>query len=81
MLKTLQNKLRQAEDEYDDIYQTECAFKDDYSYRRISRAQADVRRAEKRLTEFYLLNAAYNQNNPVYRSLSDNILEKIMSYL
>lgn len=76
MLRTLQNKLREAEEEYDDIYQTECAFKDDYSYRRINSAHKDVRRAEKRLTEFYFLNAANNQ-----KKLPDNILEKIMGYL
>jgi hypothetical protein len=74
MLKILQNKLRDAEEEYDDIYQVETAWKDKYSYRRLSRAQNDVRQAERRLTEFYLLNA-------LNKGLSDTILWKITSYL
>lgn len=74
MLRILLNKLRDAEEEYDDIYQVETAFKDDYSYRRLTQAQNDVRRAERKLTEFHLLNA-------LNKGLSDNILEKIMSYL
>ena len=74
MLKILQNKLRDAKEEYDDISQVETAWKDKYSYRRLSRAQNDVRQAERRLTEFYLLNA-------LNKGLSDTILWKITSYL
>jgi hypothetical protein len=74
MLKSLQNNLRDAEEEYDNIDQEECAWKDDYSYRRLNRAKNDVRQAERKLTEFYLLNG-------LNKGLTDKILEKITSYL
>jgi hypothetical protein len=65
-------ELRDAEEDYEEVYQREYHFKDDYAYKLITRAQDRVFKARKRLSQYSLL---HSMNIP------HSTIESIMSHL
>lgn len=65
-------ELRDAEEDYDDIYQREHRFQDKYAYKQISRAQDRVFKARYAVHVYSLLHSI---------DIPQSTIESIMSYL
>ncbi len=69
-------ELRDAEEDYNEIYQREHRFKDDYAYKQITRAQDRVFKARNTLYQYSALHGI-----AVQKDIPHSTIELIMTYL
>ena len=69
-------ELRDAEEDYEEVYQREYHFKDDYAYKLITRAQDRVFKARNALYQYSALHGI-----AVQKDIPHSIIESIMGYL
>jgi len=63
MLKSLEEKLEEAENDYYEIQDQESSFKDDWSYRIINRSYNIMRKALDDLQRFHLMKKVTGEAN------------------
>jgi hypothetical protein len=76
MLSKILIELRDAEEDYDEVYQKESRFRDNYAYKLITRAQNRVFEARNTLYQYSVLHRI-----AVQKDIPHSTIELIMGYL